>query len=82
MVRGISAIRSRAIPRVEAIPGVYATVAVFAVAFPLLAYNCAPGISFHDSGEFSLALHSAGIPHSPGAPTWVILNPLFNLLTS
>ena len=81
MVRGISAIRSRAIPRVEAIPGVYATVAVFAVAFPLLAYNCAPGISFHDSGEFSLALHSAGIPHSPGAPTWVILNLLFKLLT-
>lgn len=47
----------------------------------MLAYNTAPGISFHDSGEFSLALHSAGIPHSPGAPTWVVLNLIFKLFT-
>ena len=81
MVRGLSAIRSRALPRAEAIPAAYVTIAVFAVVFPILAFNVAPGISFHDSGEFSLAVHSAGIPHSPGAPTWMILNLIFKLFT-
>ncbi len=81
MVRGLSAVRSRALPRFEAIPAAYVTIAVFAVVFPILAFNCAPGISFHDSGEFSLALHSAGIPHSPGAPTWAILNLIFKFFT-
>jgi len=46
--------------------------AVFAASFALLAVNTAPGVSFHDSGEFSLAIQSAGIPHPPGAPTWVM----------
>lgn len=46
--------------------------AVFVASFALLAANTAPGVSFHDSGEFSLAIQSAGIPHPPGAPTWVI----------
>ena len=81
MVRDLSTIRSRAIPRAEAIPAVYVTVAVFAVVFPILVYNTAPGISFHDSGEFSLALASVGIPHSPGAPAWAIFSLLFRCLT-
>lgn len=81
MVRGLSAIRSRALPRAEAIPAAYVTIAVFAVVFPILAFNTAPGISFHDSGEFALAVQSAGIPHSPGAPTWMILNLIFKLFT-
>ncbi len=46
--------------------------AIFAASFALLAMNTAPGVSFHDSGEFSLAIQSAGIPHPPGAPTWVV----------
>lgn len=46
--------------------------AVFVGSFALLAANTAPGVSFHDSGEFSLAIQSAGIPHPPGAPTWVL----------
>ena len=59
----------------------YLTVAVFAVVFPIFVYNTAPGISFHDSGEFSLALASAGIPHSPGAPAWAIFSQIFKLFT-
>ena len=81
MVRGLSDVRSRVIPKAEAIPAVWLTVAVFAVAFPILAFFSAPGISFHDSGEFSLAVASNGLPHSPGAPTWAILNQFFRLFT-
>lgn len=81
MVRGLSAFQARAVTKVESIPGALVTIAVFAVAFPILAYNAAPGISFHDSGEFALAVQSAGIPHSPGAPTWMILNLIFKLFT-
>ncbi|MBS1725986.1 MAG: DUF2723 domain-containing protein [Armatimonadetes bacterium] len=81
MVRGLSAIRTRTRDRAESIPAVWVTVALFAVAFPILAYNCAPAVSFHDSGEFSLAVYSAGLPHSPGAPTWMILNLIFRLFT-
>ena len=62
-------------------PAVWVTIAVFSVAFPLLAFFSAPGISFHDSGEFSLAVASNGLPHSPGAPTWAILNQIFRLFT-
>ena len=62
-------------------PAVLLTVMVFSVAFPLLAFFSAPGISFHDSGEFSLAVASNGLPHSPGAPTWAILNQIFRLFT-
>lgn len=43
----------------------------------LLGYHVAPGISFHDSGEFALAAVTAGTTHPPGAPTWVILNSLW-----
>jgi hypothetical protein len=68
-------------PKVEAAPGVMVTVAVFAVVFPILAFFACPGISFHDSGEFSLAAASNGLPHSPGAPTWAILNQIFRLFT-
>ena len=50
---------------------------VFALTFATLAWNAAPGVSFHDSGEFSLAARCAGIPHPPGAPTWGILASLF-----
>ncbi len=81
MVRGLSAVRAGVVPKVLAVPAVAVTLAVFAVAFPLLAFFSAPGISFHDSGEFALALASNGLPHSPGAPTWAILNQLFHLLT-
>ncbi|MEI8281392.1 MAG: DUF2723 domain-containing protein [Armatimonadota bacterium] len=81
MERGLSAVRARVVPKVVAVPAVAVTIAVFAVAFPILAFFSAPGISFHDSGEFALAVASNGLPHSPGAPTWAILNQLFHLLT-
>jgi tetratricopeptide (TPR) repeat protein len=50
---------------------------VFCATLPLLWYHAAPGISFHDSGEFALAAMSAGVPHPPGAPTWTILASVF-----
>lgn len=50
---------------------------VFVVSLAVLWWNAAPGISFHDSGEFAIAAASGGIPHPPGAPTWTILATLF-----
>lgn len=50
---------------------------VFAAGAAALTLNAAPGISFHDSGEFALAARSAGVAHPPGAPTWTILASLF-----
>lgn len=46
---------------------------VFVVTLAVLWWNAAPGVSFHDSGEFAMAAASAGIPHPPGAPTWTML---------
>lgn len=37
----------------------------------------APSLTFRDSGLFALAIGSWGIPHPPGAPTYVILASLF-----
>lgn len=68
-------------PKAESIPAVKVTILVFAIAFPIVAFFAAPGITFHDSGEFALAVASNGLPHSPGAPTWAILNQIFKLLT-
>lgn len=34
--------------------------------------HAAPGLGFHDSGEFGMAAADFGIPHPPGAPTWVL----------
>lgn len=56
-------------------------IAVFLATFAILGMNAAPGVTFHDSGEFALAAKSFGIPHSPGAPTWTILAGLFARLT-
>ena len=78
---GLSSVRARVSPKIQAIPAVILTVLVFAVSFPILAFFAAPGITFHDSGEFSLAVASNGLPHSPGAPTWAILNQIFHFLT-
>ncbi len=50
---------------------------VAVAAFGLLAWNAAPGVTFHDSGEFALAAATAGIPHPPGAPTWTLLASAF-----
>jgi len=55
----------------------YSTVIVFFVALGLIWYNAAPGLSFHDSGEFALAVACKGLPHPPGAPTWTIGATLF-----
>jgi len=52
-----------------------AAVCFLAAFVPLLAwswYHAAPGLTFHDSGEFGLASVCWGIPHPPGAPTWVL----------
>ncbi|MGI8905960.1 MAG: protein O-mannosyl-transferase family [Candidatus Sumerlaeaceae bacterium] len=46
---------------------------VFATTLPVLIHNAAPGLSFHDSGEFSLAAASYGLTHPPGAPTYTLL---------
>lgn len=43
---------------------------VFAACLGILWYHAAPGVTFHDSGEFALAATAAGIPHAPGAPSW------------
>lgn len=45
---------------------------VFVLAAVVLGYHAAPGVTFHDSGEFVMAAASAGIPHPPGAPSWTI----------
>ena len=50
---------------------------VFVVAMVLFWLDAAPSISFHDSGLFAMAAESAGVPHPPGAPGWVILAHLF-----
>ncbi|MCP4573987.1 MAG: DUF2723 domain-containing protein [bacterium] len=42
--------------------------------------HSAPGLTFHDSGEFGLAAASAGVPHAPGAPTWTSLATFFTRL--
>jgi len=49
-----------------------APLAVFAASLGVLWYHAAPGVTFHDSGEFALAAASAGIPHAPGAPSWMM----------
>ncbi len=45
---------------------------VFALAAAVLAFNVGPGLWFHDSGEFALAVASGGVPHPPGAATWTL----------
>ncbi len=45
---------------------------VFAVSALVLGFNVAPGVTFHDSGEFALAAKVGGIPHPPGAPSWTL----------
>ena len=45
---------------------------IFLAAMVILSYSAAPGVGFHDTGEFALAAKSAGIPHPPGAPSWTI----------
>ncbi|MCB1183238.1 DUF2723 domain-containing protein, partial [bacterium] len=50
---------------------------------PFLAWawrHAAPGLTFHDSGEFALAADCWGVPHPPGAPTWVLLAGIFRHL--
>ncbi len=55
--------------------------AVFGAGFLIFAWNAAPGLAFHDSGEFALAARTGGIPHPPGAPTWTLFATLWvNLL--
>ena len=51
--------------------------AVFAVAMAVFWLSAAPSVTFHDSGQFAMAAASAGMPHPPGAPSWVILAHLF-----
>ena len=79
MIKGLSLSRSHERLETDAIPAGRVLAIGFCLSFPLLAYHCAPGVVFHDSGEFSMAVASAGIPHSPGAPTWVILNLIFKM---
>jgi tetratricopeptide (TPR) repeat protein len=47
--------------------------AVFALSCIILMAGAAPGVTFHDSGEFALAAKVGGVPHPPGAPTWTLL---------
>jgi tetratricopeptide (TPR) repeat protein len=49
------------------------TALVFVVVLTLFWWHAAPGVTYHDSGEFALAAATAGIPHPPGAPTWTML---------
>lgn len=81
MIRGFGVERTRARLSAESIPAHWVVAVFFVLTFPILAFCAAPGISFHDSGEFALAVHSAGIPHSPGAPTYMLANLLFKLFT-
>jgi tetratricopeptide (TPR) repeat protein len=47
--------------------------AVFIATGAIFWYHAAPGVCFHDSGEFSLAAMSWGLTHPPGAPTYTLL---------
>ena len=46
---------------------------------PLIVYTItlAPGITMGDAGELIAAAAGLGVPHPPGAPTWVLLTHLF-----
>ncbi|HLO97554.1 MAG TPA: DUF2723 domain-containing protein [Fimbriimonas sp.] len=79
MIRGFGLDRTRSRLSAESIPAHWVVALFFTLSFPVLAFNAAPGVTFHDSGEFALALHSVGIPHSPGAPTWMLVNLLFKM---
>ncbi|WP_394793930.1 protein O-mannosyl-transferase family [Armatimonas sp.] len=46
---------------------------VFVVSVLILWRGAAPGLTYHDSGEFALAAAVGGIPHAPGAPTYCLL---------
>ncbi len=46
--------------------------AVSIAALAVFWWNAAPSATFKDSGEFAMAAASGGIPHPPGAPSWVI----------
>lgn len=80
MIKGLSLPRAKERADSDRIPALRVLALTFIPVFILFVYHAAPGVSFHDSGEFSMAVASAGLPHSPGAPTWVILNVIFRML--
>ncbi len=55
VIKGLSLSRSHERLETDAIPAGRVLAIAFCLSFPLLAYHCAPGVVFHDSGEFSMA---------------------------
>jgi tetratricopeptide (TPR) repeat protein len=76
--RAMPAIRALALHR----PLTLTAALLLAASLATFWHHAAPGLTFHDGGEFALAAASAGIPHPPGAPTWVILAAVFDRATA
>lgn len=53
--------------------GLWGSLVVLLLTLGLNSWHAAPGVTFHDAGEFAMAAWCGGIPHPPGAPTWTAL---------
>jgi hypothetical protein len=80
MVRGLALEAAWVRRKSIGLQSVYFGAILWLFSFVAFAYFSAPGLTFHDSGEFNLALHAGGVPHPPGAPTWALLNTLLKLI--
>lgn len=75
---GLSATEPPGKPRPSYLMAAVAGVCVFS----LYALTLAPSIGFWDSGEYTAAAHTLGIPHPPGSPLFVLLVHAWDVLLS